>query len=190
MPTSLENIVESYGYLAVFIGTFIEGETILVVGGFLAHRGYMELPGVWLAAFLGTFCGDQLFFYLGRFRGAGFLERRPAWRAKSQRVFELLHRHQIWVILGFRFLYGFRTVTPLVIGASRIAPLRFFVLNGIGAAVWAVALGTLGYFVGHTLETLLGEVKRYELQVLGVIMGVGLIIWAAYVYRQVGKRGR
>jgi membrane protein DedA with SNARE-associated domain len=187
MPVSFENFVESYGYLAILIGTFVEGETIVVLGGFLAHRGYLDLPAVWLAAFAGTFGADQLFFYIGRFHGAGFLDRRPAWHAKSQRVFELLHRHQIWVILGFRFLYGLRTVTPLIIGASRISPWRFFVLNGLGAAVWAVALGTLGYFVGQAMETLLGEMKRYELPVLGGIIGAGVVIWAIYTCRQIGR---
>ena len=190
MPGTLEHFVENYGYLAVFIGTLLEGETVLIVAGFLAHRGYLELPWVCLAAFLGTFCGDQLFFYLGRLRGAGFIERRPAWHAKSRRVFDLLHRHQLWVILGFRFLYGFRTVTPLIIGASRISPLRFFVLNGIGAAVWAAALGVLGYSLGHTLELILGEVRRYELQVLTAIVAVGALVWAVYAYRQFSGRGR
>lgn len=188
MPHTIESFVQNYGYLAVFIGTLAEGETILVVAGFLAHRGYMELPGVWLAAFLGTFCSDQLFFYVGRLRGADFIARRPAWHARSQRVFDLLHRHQIWVILGFRFLYGMRTLTPLVIGASRIPPLRFLALNAVGAAVWAAVIGALGYLVGNAVETALGEVKRYEMVVLIAIVAVGVLVWILYLFRQAMKR--
>jgi len=188
IPAALEGIIQHYGYLAVFIGTFLEGETVLLLAGFLAHRGYLDLTGVWLAAFLGTFCGDQLFFYLGRFRGAEFIERRPAWRAKSRRVFELLHRHQTWVILGFRFVYGFRTITPLIIGASRVSPLRFLVMNALGAALWAAALGALGYLVGHSMEMVLGELKRYELLIAAGIAAVGMVVWAAYLRRQIVKR--
>lgn len=190
MPGTLEHFVENYGYLAVVIGTLLEGETILIIAGFLAHRGYLDLSWVCVAAFVGTFCGDQLFFYLGRRRGPALIERRPAWRAKSQRVFELLRRHQVWVILGFRFLYGFRTVTPLIIGASRVPPLRFFALNGIGAAVWAAALGTLGYLLGQTLERILTEVRHYELQVLAGIAALGTLVWAVYLYRQYSGRSR
>lgn len=70
-------LIIDYGYLALFIGTFLEGETILVIAGFLAHSGYLELHWVILSAFLGTFAGDQTFFYLGRFKGIAFLEKRP-----------------------------------------------------------------------------------------------------------------
>ncbi|SPD74464.1 hypothetical protein PITCH_A230150 [uncultured Desulfobacterium sp.] len=36
---SLEEIISTYGYAAIVAGTFFEGETILVIGGFAAHRG-------------------------------------------------------------------------------------------------------------------------------------------------------
>jgi membrane protein DedA with SNARE-associated domain len=39
---TLESILDPYGYLAVLVGTFLEGETILVLGGFAAHRGYLQ----------------------------------------------------------------------------------------------------------------------------------------------------
>ena len=65
MTLTLESIIDTYGYVAVTIGTFFEGETILVIAGFAAHQGYMKLPGVIIAAFIGTVFGDQLFFYLG-----------------------------------------------------------------------------------------------------------------------------
>jgi membrane protein DedA with SNARE-associated domain len=39
---TLESILDTYGYLAVLVGTFLEGETILVLGGVAAHRGYLQ----------------------------------------------------------------------------------------------------------------------------------------------------
>jgi len=58
----LQSIVENYGYAAILIGTFLEGETILVLAGLAAHQGYLILTWVILAAFAGSLCGDQLFF--------------------------------------------------------------------------------------------------------------------------------
>ena len=66
---SLEELVANYGYTAVAIGTFLEAETILLLGGFAAHRGLLELPWVIVCAFLGSFVGDQAFFYIGRMNG-------------------------------------------------------------------------------------------------------------------------
>ena len=181
---SLEQLISNYGYVAIGIGSFLEGETILILGGLAAHSGYLELPWVITCAFLGTLFGDQLYFYIGRTKGQAFLEKRPHWQSKSDRVFSLLDHHQIWLILGFRFLYGLRTVTPFIIGASKISPLRFLILNIIGAAVWAITVGSMGYLFGHTLEILMGDIKKYEGFVFASLAGIGLLVWLYYVRRK------
>jgi membrane protein DedA with SNARE-associated domain len=81
------------------------------------------------------------------------------------------------VILGFRFLYGIRTVTPFLLGASGVPAVRFVPLNAVGGALWALGIGVLGYLLGHTLEVLLAEAKRYELLVLASIATAGAAIW-------------
>jgi membrane protein DedA with SNARE-associated domain len=173
----LQQIISDYGYLALFVLTFLEGETVLVIAGFLAFQGKLELPLVVVTAFLGTFAGDQTFFYLGRWKGIAFLEKRPLWHSKTDKVFELLHKHQIPVILGFRFLYGVRNVTPFVIGASRIHPLKFFALNFLGALVWAAAVGYLGYQFGHMAEAIMGHIQKYEMYILGVLVAGGVFLF-------------
>lgn len=177
----IEQLISSYGYIAIGIGTFFEGETILVMAGFAAHRGYLELHWVILSAMVGTFFGDQLYFYTGRTKGTGYLENRPYWKAKSAKVLRLIEKNQILLILGFRFLYGVRTVTPFLIGASKIAPSRFLLLNSFSASVWAIAIGTLGYLFGYTLENMITEIKHYELLTLAVLAAVGIGIWSVHV---------
>ena len=53
-------LVHTYGYAAVFIGSFLEGETTLALGGFAAQRGHLALPWVIAVAEAGGFLGDQL----------------------------------------------------------------------------------------------------------------------------------
>jgi membrane protein DedA with SNARE-associated domain len=173
----MENFIASYGYAAVALGTFLEGETILVIAGFLAHRGYLGFPGVIAAAFVGTLAGDQLFFLLGRRGGPPALAKHPKWEGRVDRVRRLLRAHEAAVILGFRFLYGFRTVTPFLLGASGVSPLRFVPLNAAGAAIWALGIGGLGYLLGQTLEILLVDLKRFEVAILGVIAAAGAVLW-------------
>jgi membrane protein DedA with SNARE-associated domain len=179
----LEQFVVDYGYLAILAGTFLEGEMILVLAGFLAHCGYMELPWVMAAAFAGSFSGDQLIYHVGRLRGSRLLARRPAWQARAERVFGLLRRHQNLVALGFRFCYGFRTITPFAIGMSGVRPGRFLLLNGIGAALWAAAIATLGYLLGATATALITEVKRYERFVLAGLVLAMLVVWLVLRWR-------
>lgn len=181
---TLESVIDSYGYWAILIGTFMEGETILVLGGLAAFQGYLALPWVILSAFAGTLCGDQLFFFLGRWHGHGILAKRPAWKGRVARAEKLLARFRTPLILLFRFLYGLRTVTPFVIGMSTIPTFEFVLLNALAALVWAVAVGVLGYLFGSAVQTVIGNIKHYEMEVFGTIAVMGLCLWTIYFYRR------
>ncbi len=173
----LASLISRYGYLAIVVGCFLEGETILVLGGFAAHRGLLWLPGVMLSAFVGSLASDQLFFYLGRRHGAAFVARRPRLQPGVARARALVERYDTLLILSFRFLYGLRNVTPLALGMSGVSALKFTALNVVGAALWAIGVGLLGWFVGSAAKQLLGHLERYELRVAGVILAVGLLAW-------------
>lgn len=186
---TLESLISTYGYAAILIGTFVEGETVLVLGGFAAHRGYLELPWVILAAFVGSLCGDQLFFFLGRRHSHFILERRSAFKGKMERANRLITRFQTPLILGFRFLYGLRKVMPFALGVSTVAVVKFVVLNAIGALVWAIGVAVGGYVFGNALELVMGDLKHYEFRLFGAIAITGMVIWALYFYRGRQTRG-
>ncbi|MNF64173.1 Inner membrane protein YohD [compost metagenome] len=95
----------------------------------------------------------------------------------GDRALAHIRRHpDIWV-LSFRFVYGLRTVMPVAIGLSGYPPRRYLLLNGIGAAIWAAALGAAAYHFGALLEGVLGNVKKYELWVLGALLAIGACLW-------------
>lgn len=178
---NIEPLIEQYGYVAILVGTFFEGETILVIAGFLAHQEYLRLGGAIAAAFAGAMLGDQLYFYIGRWKGRELVAARPRLNRQSERIDRLLQKHQVWLILGFRFIYGMRTVTPLVLGASNVNAGLFLVLNAVGALLWAVAIGYAGFYFGKALEMTLGRVREYELLVIGVLVSVALVLWLVRV---------
>lgn len=174
---SLQELVSNYGYIAIGIGTFLEGEMVLILGGLAAHRGFLQLPWVVACAFLGAFSGNQFYFHIGRHNGEKFLAKRPAWQAKSAKVFAMAEKHQIWLILGFSFIYGVRTVTPFLLGVAGVSPIRFFLLSMIGTLAWATLVGSLGYFFGYALTSMLGNIKQYELLIFGIFASIGIVTW-------------
>ena len=174
---SFEPIIAHYGYFALIVGTALEGETILVVAGYLAHRGHLHLPYVIAAAVLGTFVGDQIFFQIGRQSGRAFLARRPHWQPRADRVRRLFERHRIAFVLGFRFMYGIRTVAPFVIGMSGFPSRLFILLNAISATIWAIIVGGAGYLFGQVLEKMFNDAKRLELPAILLVVILGIAIW-------------
>lgn len=173
----LEGLVRAHGYTAVLVGTLLEGESVVAIGGFFAHRGYLDLPLVMAAAFAGSLVVDQLFFLAGRRGGASVLARHPRWQPGAARAKILLDRHGTWLALGFRFLYGFRTITPFAIGMSSISFARFAALNAVGAALWAAAFATAGYLFGAAFTALLGDLRRHETWILAALALCGAAFW-------------
>ena len=161
----------------------MEGETILVLAGLIAHQGYLNLYGVILAAFVGSLSGDQLLFYLGRRHSDFLIRRKPNWQAKLRMADRLIDRYQAPLVFGFRFLYGMRTVMPFAIGLSTVPAPRFVLLNAIGAGVWAVVFGVGGYIFGQALERLIGDIRRFEGPLFMVVTVAGAGVWAIHLYR-------
>ena len=181
---SLANLIEQYGYIALFFGTLLEGETIMLIAGFAAHQSYLNLYWVMVIGFLGTFFTDQFFFFLGRYKGHDLLDKRPAWRERTSRFEKYFKTRQTILILGFRFIYGIRTVTPLFLGITRISVIRFLILNFTGAILWSITFALVGYHSGHTLELLIHDIKYLEKEIIGAVMITGLLIWLIRFYRK------
>ena len=174
---SLTALIATYGYYAVFLGAFIEGETVLLLGGIAAHRGYLDLYWVMAAAFVGSCLGDLMYYFLGRRYGHAILARFPALQPKAHQVQRLVERYHAPLILALRFLYGLRTVGPMVIGMSTVPALQFVVLNTLGALVWAVAVAAAGYAFSNAIETLMPQIHHYEEYLFIGVLAVGVMVW-------------
>jgi len=185
----LTQLLDHYGYAAVLLGTVLEGETILILGGFAAHQGYLQLPGVMLAAFAGSLSGDLGWFFLGRRYGQRVLLRFPRLRAGVARATDLLRRRETALLLSFRFIYGIRTVTPLAAGLSGIGTRRFLLLNALDAALWSVSIAWAGYVLGHGFMTLLDRARVFEEHAFIAILAVGAVWFGLHAALRHNRRG-
>ena len=172
-------LLATYGYWAIFIGCLLEGETILILGGMAAHQHVLKLLPVIGYASLAGLLGDQLLFWAGRYFGERLLPRLHKQQAAIDKVTSLIQHHPTVSIFSVRFLYGMRLVGPMVIGASKVSPLKFACINLVGAVVWATLFASAGYWAGEFLQRVLGDLKPYRLPIaLGVValvVAVGLI---------------
>jgi membrane protein DedA with SNARE-associated domain len=149
---NLPLFVSTYGYTALTIGTFFEGESIMLLGGAAARAGFLNFEKVILFGSLGVFCSDQFCFYLGRFWGQRILQYFPSLNSRFHRTFNILFRHPHWLIIGFQFIPGTSTVTPIALGMSNVNAFRFLVLDFIGLALWTFVFASSGYLGCSILE--------------------------------------
>ncbi len=174
---NVAELISHYGYFALFAGALLEGETVLILAGFAAHQGYLQLHWVMLVAMLGGFLGDQFYFWMGRRHGAWVLSHFPRLIPVFERANMLVERYHEVLIVGIRFLYGLRTVGPMALGMSVVQAWRFMVFNLLGAAIWAVVIGGAGYLFGNALALFMQDIKKLEQTLLVVILLAGFAIW-------------
>lgn len=172
-------LVVRYGLLGVLVGSGIEGEAVVVTGGILAHKGFFPLWQAMMASAVGSCVVDQLWFFLGRYG------RRLSWvqRIRSKPAFTralgYVERYPTSFVFGFRFVYGMRTISPIVIGTTSIPTARFVVLNAIAAAIWGPLFSWIGFEFGRAIDPLLHHLQEwalYGVAALGAVAGLVAII--------------
>ncbi len=183
---SLEIIQEwtqQYGYWIVFLGIMLEnagiplpGETITLVGGFLAGNGELRYPLVLLCTVAGAILGDSAGYWLGRWGGLPVLEKigklfrmptdeiaiaREKFRGSADRA----------VFFG-RFIAILRIFAGPMAGLSGMSYSRFLFFNATGALVWGLVTTGVAYYAGTLipLETLVSGVVKISSIILSAVV--------------------
>ena len=165
-------------YAIVFAWTFLEGETVVIFAGFAAAQGLVEPLPLLVAAWLGSFAGDQFYFWIARHFGVKLLDRFPRWRHGVDGALRWLERYDAGFILSFRFIYGVRNFSSFALGLSAVRWERFLWLNFTAAGLWAASFVAIGYFLGHAFRAMLGDLARsFSLVMLGVFVAIGAGMW-------------
>lgn len=179
-------LLAQFGYAAIAAGAFFKAFTVVLMAGALAHQGYLWLPMVILCAWGGTVAGDEAKFYIGWRWGPAALTHLPAHgklAARLDRLHTLIQRYDMGFILGFRFVYGMRTITPLVLGMERVPPWRFFAVNTVGALLWNVGTAWIGYGLGSVLARYWDIALTHPLALLTGALALVALLAAGMAWR-------
>lgn len=180
---SPEALLEQFGYLAIFIGTFLEGEAIIIAAGFFASRGYLSLFWVLVVSFAGAYVGHLFWFWLGRVHGVRLLDRFPRMKRHFGKGIRAFERYGAAAIIITQWIYGLRITCAVIIGMSRIGLLKFLFYQAISCLIWAVLMTLAGYYFGRAIEAVLGRVENIEIYALAVIVVVALGFWLYHQWK-------
>lgn len=180
MPAWILNVFGRFGYLALFVGVFLEnvgipvpGETVLLAAGFLSKQHVLRLGIVIPCAIVAAILGDNLGYLIGRRGGREFAEKYGKYVALTPKRLDAVdayfRKHGPRTIFFARFVSGIRVVAAVFAGISRIPWPKFLLYNAAGAVVWGTAMGMIGYLFGQSWYLLERWVGGAGLFIVGAI---------------------
>ena len=188
-----------WGYLMIFLAAFLEssaflgllvpGESIVVLSGFLASHGYLEIGDcIWVIT-LGAVLGDSVGYALGGKIGRGYFEKHTRLLFLKERHLRradvFFQRRGGRTIFFGRFIGFLRAMAPFAAGMSRMPYRRFLVYNIAGGMLWAIAFTFLGYFFGESwrlIDKWSGRAGVFAFFILLIVVGFG------HAYRTIAKK--
>lgn len=195
----IQEIAHQYGYWAIFAGILLEntgipipGETITLVGGFLAGSGELNYFWVLGAATVGAVIGDNLGYWIGYYGGWALLTRvGRLFRLKEEQLISVRDRFAEnaaqAVILG-RFIALLRIFAGPLAGTAKMPYWQFLACNLVGAVLWAGVTVSLAYFVGTrvSLEQLMVWISQFTFVALGLL--AAWVLFSSWLERWLERR--
>lgn len=170
----------SYSYGVMFFvlvacgfGLPMPEDVVLVSGGILASHHVTDFTTTIMVCMLGVLMGDGVVFYLGRLGG----ERIKSWRIfkrvftvrREQLVKGWFERHGDKVVFFARFAPGLRMPLYLSSGIYRVAPWKFFLMDGFAAIISVPLWIWVGRSFGNHLEVLEEKIHQLQMGIYGVV---------------------
>jgi membrane protein DedA with SNARE-associated domain/membrane-associated phospholipid phosphatase len=173
---------------SAFIGLLVPGETLVLMSGFLANRGVLDLGDLMIVVTAGAIVGDSIGYELGRRLGRPWLLHYGRWAgihaAHLEQADAFFGRHGGKTVFLGRFVGFLRALGPFVAGSLRMPYGQFLTYNALGGALWTVSFVLLGYGLGEGWRS-----AEHWLGRASAIVGVALLfmIGVAQLWRWLAR---
>jgi membrane protein DedA with SNARE-associated domain len=131
---------------------------------------------------LGAALSDNASFGAGRYSGRAAYVRRVLGSGTVGRLRARLDRSPNLFILAFRFIYGARVASAMLLGTTEVPWTRFLVLNLVAVVVWAHLVTWLGYAGGAAIHRVLGQLEadRHMLVAIALAVVFSMLAWLTH----------
>ncbi len=141
-----------YGYLAILLAAFWEGEVVLIAAGAMCGSGYLDWRWTILAAAIGGSAGDQIYFYAAHQRAARVIQKSKRLSKWYPKVSKFVLRHSTVAVLLSRFAAGLRITIPLVCASAGMPARKYSLLSLVSGLAWASFWVAISYQFGAHLS--------------------------------------
>lgn len=190
MELDWTNLLQNYGYLAVFVGTFFEGETVLLLGSFAAHHNILNIWWLLLTASIGAFIGDQFYYHIGSKVGYKIIHKNSKLTEKFNRVSSFIEKYPTITILCMRFAWGLRTVIPISFGIKKYNYVHYFIVNIFASVLWATVIIFIGVQITEWVHQVWDSLFHMHFDIVIIctlVLTTLIILYKIYVLKNQAK---
>jgi membrane protein DedA with SNARE-associated domain len=166
----VESIIQDWGYLALAMYSFGGGMLGLAIASIFSFSGELNIYYVLLVAFISNFVGDQFLFYIARNNKEQATQMMQKHEKKIQLAHNMMNKYGWLTIILQKYIYGIKTLIPLIIGITEYDNKKFMIFNLIGSIIWTIVVGLTAYFLGHIVLDMFAEYKSYGIVALIVVI--------------------
>ncbi|MCB0279435.1 MAG: hypothetical protein KDD94_08035 [Calditrichaeota bacterium] len=157
------NFVEEWGYVAVFLGMMLEnvvglglifpGLFILIMGGYYAGVGNLNLISTLVSGYFGVLVGDNISYAFGRY-GLIKISILKRLSPRLRLIEESIRGNTEKFLFFFHFPVYSRMILPTFLGILKFNVWRWLILDSFGALLFSATFSVVGYIIGKTANTL------------------------------------
>ncbi len=176
----MEDMIRDWGYVILFLYSFGGGFLALAVAGVLSFSGELNLYISMAVAASANIIGDQFLFYLARHNKTQAKQMMGKYHKYVEKTENMMIKLGSFAIILQKYIYGIKTLIPLIIGLTTYDTKKFLIFNIIGAVLWAAIVGYLSYSLGEVVVNMAEEYKNY-----GIAIAIVLVLTVSYFLRKI-----
>jgi membrane-associated protein len=168
-----------FGEAAVFIGFVLPGETAVLLGGFLASQGHLDIVTLMVVVVVSAILGDTVGYEVGKHLGPRVLQLGVFRKHQSRldKAQDMLRRRGGPAIFLGRWTAFFRAVMPGIAGLSRMRYRTFLFWNALGGLTWGITMCLVGYFAGASYQKVASAIGEGTAVVIALLVVTALVVW-------------
>ncbi|NPA27675.1 MAG: DedA family protein [Epsilonproteobacteria bacterium] len=138
--------LESWGYLAIAFFSFGGSLVIVATAAVFAYLGHIDLITALVVAAIANFLGDNFLFYLGKYQKKDIAKYLTKHKRKLAITRLLMRKYGAFAIFIQKFIYGVKTLIPIVMALSHYDFKKFIFFNFFASFIFVFTIGLSSYF--------------------------------------------
>jgi len=139
--------LSTYGYIILAFYSFGGGMAGLAGAGVLSAMGKMDITTSIAIAIVFNYIGDNVLFYMAQTNKESVMPYIKKFKGRIHGRTVLMMRKYGWMVVFIqKYLYGIKTLVPIIMGLSKYDFRKFIILNAFASITWGLAVGLLSYY--------------------------------------------